>query len=186
MNDSDKKALLNLARESIDSYFSSSEPNISQIKHLNAKEGVFVTLHKNSNLRGCIGFIESDKPLFKSIINAARSAAFQDNRFSPVSKDELPNLHIEISVLSIPRIILVNSPDEYLNKITIGADGLILRHKKGYSGLLLPQVATEWNFTITAFLEALSEKSGLPKNAWQTGDVNLYKFQAEIFSEEKS
>lgn len=182
MEEQDQKALLKLARESIETYFKHSEPDTSNVLHLNKKQGVFVTLHKQGDLRGCIGYIETEKPLFQSVIGAARAAAFSDSRFPVVMPDELRNIHIEISVLTIPETIDVNSPEEYKEKIKLGEDGLIIRNAMT-SGLLLPQVATEKHFTVVQFLNALCQKAGLSFNAWEDLNNEILSFQAKIFSE---
>lgn len=184
MDDKDKKLLLKLARESIESYFKNQEPNINEVLHLNRDRGVFVTLHKQGRLRGCVGYPEPVMPLFKAVVDAARSAAFKDNRFPPLTKDEIRHIKIEISVLTPPEFIKVDDFEEYKQKIELGKDGLILRGSHN-SGLLLPQVATENNFTWEQFLNALSQKAGLGFSAWQDLDNQIFKFQAQIFLEEK-
>lgn len=182
MDESDKHLLLELAREAIDTNYRKEEPDINDYLHLDGKKGVFVTLHKHEILRGCIGFIESDLPLYKSIIEAARSAAFNDTRFPAVTKDELRTIKIEVSVLTKPELIEVDDSDDYKRKINLGEDGLIIRGEDN-SGLLLPQVAVENNFTVVQFLNALSQKAGMSFNAWGKPENEIYKFQAEIFSE---
>ena len=100
-----------------------------------------------------------------------------------LTKDELKSIHIELSVLTVPQLIEIDDSDDYKKKIVIGEDGLIIKSKRG-SGLLLPQVATDYNFTSVQFLNALCQKAGLPFHAWQDIDnCEIYKFQAEIFSE---
>ena len=181
----DRKKLLKLARESIETYFSKEEVKVSEeIKEKYSKDqGVFVTLNKKSGaLRGCIGYPEPVMPLYEAIISAARAAAFEDPRFEPLRKGELNNIVIEISVLTIPQLIDVNHPLEYLEKIKIGEDGLIIRGLLG-SGLLLPQVFTEYKATPQMALEMLCEKAGLPRDAWHDISNKIYKFQAEVFSE---
>jgi AmmeMemoRadiSam system protein A len=182
MHAEDKKALLVLARESIRTYFLDDEPDVSDVKHLDKKQGVFVTLTENKELRGCIGFPQAIMPLYKAIIEAARSAAFADPRFPILIEEELPDIEIEISVLTEPELIKVESPEQYLKEIKLGEDGLILRSIYG-SGLLLPQVATEHGMTTSQFLNALSQKAGLTFDAWKDLKNQIFKFQAEVFSE---
>jgi len=184
MNDQDKKLLLELARESIKTYFSGTEPDVSKAKHLNKKQGVFVTLHKKKDLRGCIGFPHPTHALYHAVVEAARSAAFGDPRFPPVIEDEFKDIDIEISVLTVPELIEVKKPEEYLKKIKIGEDGLILKGDEG-SGLLLPQVAPEQGWNVTEFLNGLSQKAGYMHEAWKNLDFKIYRFQAIIFSEKK-
>ncbi|MBC8494605.1 AmmeMemoRadiSam system protein A [archaeon] len=182
MEDKDKQLLLELAKEAIVTRFKNEEPDINDVLHLDKIQGAFVTLHKNKQLRGCIGFPEGVMPLYKTIIEAARSAAFGDPRFPVVTKDEMRNIHIEISVLTVPKLIEVNDSEDYNREIKIGKDGLIIR-SNGRSGLLLPQVATENHFTVGQFLNCLCQKAGLSFSAWENLDNHIYKFQAEIFSE---
>ncbi|MBC8500992.1 MAG: AmmeMemoRadiSam system protein A [Nanoarchaeota archaeon] len=182
MNEEDKKLLLKLAREAIVTHFKRQEPNINDVMHLNEEQGVFVTLHKNKQLRGCIGFPEPIMSLYKAVIEAAREAAFGDPRFPLLTKDELRDVEIEISVITVPELIKVNDSTEYTKNISIGRNGLIIRSVHG-SGLLLPQVAIEHNFTVGQFLNCLCQKAGLPFSAWEDLNNQIYKFQAEVFSE---
>lgn len=183
MDETEKKLLLELARESIYSEIDNEEPSFEEYKHLNEKKGCFVTLYKNRKLRGCIGFTEPIHPLYKLVSEAARAAAFSDPRFPPVRKEEIPKLTIEISILTEPKPIKVEKPDDYTREIVIGRDGLIMRGKYG-SGLLLPQVAVDHNMTVQQFLNAVSQKAGLSFNSWQDIQNNkIYRFQAEIIKE---
>jgi len=182
MNIEDKTSLLKLARDSIKSYFSKLEVDISKVEKFSEKQGVFVTLEKNNELRGCIGYPEPVLSLYKAIIEAAHSAAFSDPRFKPLEESEINELQIEISVLTIPKEIRVKKPEEYLKKIKIGEDGLIIRSRYG-SGLLLPQVFVEYKCNVEQALQMLCQKAGLPLGAWKDLDNFIYKFQAEIFNE---
>lgn len=176
--------LINLARLSINSNFGRLNDlaiDMQDREFLEKKQGVFVTLTKKGNLRGCIGFTEPDFPLGVSVLRAARSAAFEDPRFKPVEVDELSDLKIEITVLTLPREIKVESQED-LDKIEIGQDGLIIQYKTK-EGLLLPQVATEYNWTAEEFLEQTCLKAGLKKNAWLEPGTKIYKFQGQVFSE---
>jgi AmmeMemoRadiSam system protein A len=188
MEKEDKIKLLELARESIRTAFENQDPNINGVAHLNKNQGVFVTIHKQKELRGCIGYPEPIMPLYKAVIEAARNAAFNDPRFPRMTKDELREIEIEISVLSVPEIIKVEYPEEYPKKIEIGKDGLIIRTAEA-SGLLLPQVATEQDWTAAQFLNAVCQKAGLPFRTWQEEDqennCRIFKFQAEIFNEKE-
>ena len=177
----DKTSLLKLARDSIETFFSGKEPNTEKVKKFSEKQGVFVTLKKNGHLRGCIGYPEPYFPLNLAIINSARAAAFEDHRFAPVEKSELNDIKIELSVLTVPELIEVKKPEEYLKKIKIGEDGLIIRGSR--SGLLLPQVFVEYKSTPKTALEMVCEKAGLRNNAWQDLRNKIYRFQAEIFHE---
>lgn len=174
--------LLRLARDSIESYFSGKELNLeSYKKEFSEKRGIFVTLHKNKELRGCIGFPYPFLPLSDAVFQASRASAFDDPRFEPLGKEELKEIKIEISVLSVPEEIKCKK-DEIIKEIKIGEDGLIVQFR-AKSGLLLPQVATEYNWNSLEFLEACCEKAGLNKNAWKEKDCSVFKFQAQIFCE---
>lgn len=185
----DGKKLLKLARDSITSYFSGKDKkkidlaSFSSDSKFNQKQGVFVTLHKDGDLRGCIGFPYPTFPLYKAIFDAARAAAFEDPRFDPVEESEMKDITMEISVLTVPEDIKVKSAEEYINKIKIGEDGLIIKHGYG-SGLLLPQVFTEYKSTPKSALEMVCQKAGLEKNAWKEKSSKISKFQAQIFTEE--
>jgi len=174
--------LLKLARSSIESYFSGKEIDFKEEKaEFKEKQGVFVTLHKNKELRGCIGFPYPFLPLSEAVFQAARAAAFDDPRFPPLDKKELKDIKIEISVLSIPSEIKCKK-EKVPEEIKIGKDGLIIQ-SYGNSGLLLPQVATEWKWDEKEFLENCCQKAGLEKDAWLEDNCKIFKFQAQIFSE---
>lgn len=169
------RQLVKLARSSI-----FSEP--IHTDSFEDQQGVFVTLssYPSKKLRGCIGFVEPIISLRSAVIKAARAAAFEDPRFPPLSKKE--NFTVEISVLSVPELIKVKSPEDYLKNIRIGKDGLIVHHGM-HSGLLLPQVFPEWNADERKALEMTCDKAGLPKDAWKDKLCKVYKFHAQIFSE---
>jgi uncharacterized protein (TIGR00296 family) len=176
------KQLLMLARKSIESYFSKEKIDLSKYEDFNKKQGVFVTLNKNQELRGCIGFPYPTKKLFQAVFDAARAAAFEDPRFPTVEENELKDINIEISVLTVPEEITSEKPEDIPDQIKIGEDGLILKSPLT-SGLLLPQVFTEYNCTQEQALEMTCQKAGLPKNAWQDNSIQILKFQAQIFKE---
>lgn len=180
----DGKELIKLARQSINSYFSGSDLEISENikKKFSTKQGVFVTLNLNNELKGCIGFPEPVMPLYNAIIEAAKPAAFSDPRFMPLSKDEFKDVKVELSVLTVPELINVKESKEYLDKIKVGEDGLIIRSEFG-SGLLLPQVFTEYNCDVAKALEMTCQKANLSSDAWKELDNKIYKFQAQIFKE---
>uniref|UniRef100_A0A7C4Y5T2 MEMO1 family protein ENV67_06150 n=1 Tax=candidate division WOR-3 bacterium TaxID=2052148 RepID=A0A7C4Y5T2_UNCW3 len=176
LNDEEKKTLLNIARKTIEEYITSGKIPDFDVKDekLKVMTGVFVTLKKKGELRGCIGLIKGIKPLYLGVRDMAIAAATEDPRFFPVRKDELKDIEIEISVLT--PFQKVKDPEE----IVVGKDGLYI--VKGiYSGLLLPQVPVEWGWDRKTFLEQVCYKAGLPKDAWKNAE--LYKFQALVFSE---
>ena len=129
-------------------------------------------------LRGCIGYIHALKQLDETIIEMAQAAAFRDPRFPPVTKDEFDDLEIEISVLTPIREI------EDINEIEVGKHGIIIE-RGGYSGLLLPQVATDYGWDRETFLEHTCNKAGLPTDAWKQEGTKIKIFSADIFHEEK-
>jgi hypothetical protein len=182
LSSQEKKILLTAARESIRSIF--SEANIPAIDYkrypnLKLKAGAFVTLKIKHELRGCIGYITSDQPLFDTVCEVARHAAVQDPRFPPLTAKEFISVDLEISVLSPMKKI-----SDY-SEIKIGEHGLLV--EEGYNrGLLLPQVATENNFTVEQFLKSICLKAGLPSDLWQKKTLNLKVFTALVFHEERS
>jgi len=177
LNDASREELLKIARSSIEEYLDSgsipkSKPQNSELLK---NSGAFVTLEKAGNLRGCIGYIQPIMPLYETVSRAAIAAATQDTRFTPVSKEELKQIKIDISVLSPLKRI------EDVSEIEVGKHGLIIR-KRGYSGLLLPQVATEEGWDRMTFLQHTCLKAGLPTDAWKE-NADIYVFTADVFSE---
>jgi AmmeMemoRadiSam system protein A len=135
--------------------------------------GAFVTLKKHGQLRGCIGFIEPVLPLHQAVMQASVYAACRDSRFKPVTRDELEDIDIEISVLTPLKKI------SHPSMIMVGKHGLVIA-RDGKRGILLPQVAVEQNWTRQTFLERACLKAGLPKNAWHTG-ADIFVFEAIVF-----
>ena len=174
----DKRLLLDIARETIVVTLNKaplpplpdSLPDVLQ-----QIRGAFVTLNKGRNLRGCIGTFRSDRPLVEVVRDMAISAALHDPRFPRVTAEELKEIDIEISALS--PLIPVSDPDT----IEVGRDGLYVT-RGYYSGVLLPQVATEYGWTREEFLAQTCIKAGLPSDAWLKG-ATIERFTAEVFSE---
>jgi AmmeMemoRadiSam system protein A len=137
--------------------------------------GAFVTLSRQGELRGCIGHIDADKPLWQVVQQMALAAALDDPRFMPLQADELDDLEIEISVLS-PLIPLDPAQVQHIQP---GVHGLLIS-KHGRRGLLLPQVATEHGWGRERFLDAVCEKAGLPPGSWRHGAA-LQAFTAQVF-----
>jgi AmmeMemoRadiSam system protein A len=176
-----QQKLLQIARETIESYIRFRKvPEISvEEPELLQQAGAFVTIKKHDRLRGCIGHVEGIKPLYETIVEMAIAASTQDPRFSPVTEDELADLHLEISVMTPLRRI--ENPEE----IQVGVHGILLR--RGFrTGLLLPQVATEHVWDRTTFLEHTCLKAGLLKNEWNDPKTEIYVFSAQVFHEEKT
>ena len=179
LNKKQQQELLNIARASVENYIcsgSATEFNIGD-DLLKARQGAFVTLHKDGKLRGCIGqIIPSKKPLWQVVHDMAIAAAIKDNRFSPVSAEDLEKLKYEISVLSVPRKI------NNWQDIELGKHGVIIR--KGLrSGVFLPQVADETGWSKEEFLSQLcSQKAGLAQDCYKK-NVELKIFTAHGFGE---
>lgn len=147
------------------------------------KRGVFVTLNKRSDtkeLRGCIGRPYPVMPLGEAIIASAVNAALEDPRFDPVRKEELNDIVIEVTVLTVPKLIKAK-PRDIPEKIMVGRDGLIVATERS-QGLLLPQVAVEHNFDAVEFLCQTCMKAGLMPDAWLTG-ARVFSFEGQIFEE---
>ncbi len=151
------------------------------------ERGVFVTLNvagaSEQRLRGCIGFPYPVKKLGDAIQEAAVAAATEDPRFPPVSPDELDSILVEVSVLTHPEDLVAPRHD-LPSKVRIGEDGLIVS-RSYLSGLLLPQVATEFGMDSTEFLSQTCLKAGLPPDAWLDEKTRVQVFQAEVFGERK-
>ena len=139
--------------------------------------GVFVTLKKLGRLRGCMGTLDASQPLAEAVQYAARVAALSDPRFSPVALSELPDVSVEVSILSNPW------PMQSIDDLQIGTHGIVVR--KGLQrGLFLPQVASEHQLDKHTFLSrCCAEKAGLTPDAWQDPDTEVLLFTAEIFNE---
>lgn len=141
---------------------------------LKSPAGAFVSLHKKGLLRGCIGYIQATRPLYRTVMEAAEAAALHDPRFPPLQPAELPEVELEISVLSPFRAI---RPEE----IQVGAHGLMITQDRA-RGLLLPQVALDHHWDRERFLEETCRKAELPSDAWRRG-ATVEAFTAEVFSE---
>jgi uncharacterized protein len=177
--------LLNLARTAIETYILKGqvlkvpEPPSARLKD---KMGVFVTLNEKGELRGCIGYPEPVKPLLNALIEVAIGAATGDPRFAPLNSHELEDIHVEVSVLTSPKLIVADKPSKYLEKIEIGRDGLII--ERGiFRGLLLPQVPVEWGWDKEKFLANTCMKAGMSPDCWLQEGVKIYSFQSQIFNE---
>jgi AmmeMemoRadiSam system protein A len=176
------KKLLKLARRSIETTFSNRELSFDEEKkEFREKLGVFVTLTLGGELRGCIGFPYATLPLAQAVVEAARAAAFHDPRFLPLKEEEMSDVRIEISVLTEPKEIK-SEGQEILKEIKVGEDGLIVKYEDS-SGLLLPQVASEFKWNALQFIEATCNKAGLPDKSWLKPKCCILKFQAQVFKE---
>jgi uncharacterized protein len=181
------RTAVRLARESIEAVVSgSTEPRTPKEDPFPQLRGVFVTINRaepsQERLRGCIGFPYPVKPLGVAIREAAMAAATEDPRFPPVSKAELGSLVVEVSILTPPKPLDIPSRRELPSKVRIGTDGLIIS-RFGMSGLLLPQVATEFGMDQVEFLSQACMKAGLPPDSWLDKETEVQAFQAEVFAE---
>jgi uncharacterized protein (TIGR00296 family) len=184
------KFLIKLARNAVNEKLERGktiQPPKETPKKLFEQCGVFVTIstpsHGEKELRGCIGYPYPTSPLVEAVIDSAINASTQDPRFEPMSLKELSKVVFEVSVLTPPEHVEVKNPKEYLSKIKVGEDGLIVE-KGFYRGLLLPQVPIEWGWCEEEFLCQCCVKAGVTPDSWLTKDAKIYKFKAIIFEEE--
>ena len=181
------QTLVQLARQTIGERLRQNvEMADSTEKELEAPEfqqhrGTFVTLHKNGQLRGCIGSLTATEPLADSVRHNAINAAFRDPRFPPLSGEELAEVDIEVSILSEPQPLAYEDGNDLISKLRVNVDGVILR-KGSYSATFLPQV---WQQLPNPkdFLSHLCRKAGLPPDAWQTSKLEISTYQVEYFEE---
>jgi AmmeMemoRadiSam system protein A len=167
--------LLRLAHDSIVSAFDRRDlPIDAPTPRFAELRGAFTSIYLHSQLRGCVGYVLPTFSLYRTVTETARAAAFNDTRFQSITKDEAPNLEIELSILSAPQPI---QPEA----IEIGRHGLIVG-QHGHRGLLLPQVPIEHHWDRITFLEQTCRKAGLPSDAWQKG-ASLQAFTAEVFGD---
>jgi AmmeMemoRadiSam system protein A len=178
VSEADKKRLLELARASIRAHLTGEAvPSLAGASPLLGEHrGVFVSLHRRGQLRGCIGYLEAVKPLGQSVVEMAAAAAFHDPRFRPLGQGELADLDVEISVLTPMQRL------DRVENIEVGKHGLYIE-KGPCRGLLLPQVAVEYRWDRTKFLEQTCCKAGLPAQAWKDPDTRIFTFTADIFSD---
>ena len=186
LSDSDGVLLVKAARRAVTELLSNGnriklESDLEEKFSFNS--GVFVTLNNPDGLRGCIGFPMPEKKLSHAIIEGAIAAATEDPRFPSVKTNELNDIVFEVTVLTPPVEIDVSDPTEYLEKIKVGRDGLIIKHTFS-SGLLLPQVPVEYGWNVEEFLQHTCEKAGLARDTWKNESVKIEKFEGIIFKEE--
>jgi len=175
-----RRRLLTIAREAIAAVLDGRRPQIDPAELddvLRKPAGAFVSLHdKDGDLRGCIGSIVPVAPLCQAVVSSAVNAAFRDPRFFPLTKEELANVELEISVMGPIEVVRDTA------EIEVGRDGLIVTKGRN-SGLLLPQVATDYGWDLESFLRHTCTKAGLPADAWRSPDSRIERFSAEVFSE---
>ncbi len=177
INISDRNFLLEIARNAIADHITQQETGsiTGYPGSLNYKQGAFVTIRIMGELRGCIGTMETDQIIPEVIRHLSIQAAFRDWRFPPLSKSELPQLEIEISLLTPARKI-----DSHKN-IILGRDGIIIK-KWGHSAVFLPHVATDQGWSLKQTLAHLCIKAGLSSDDWKK-EAQFFTFQAQVFSD---
>ena len=178
LEDSDKIELLKLARKTLEAYLHNQEIPDSTIlqEALLEQKRAFVSLHQNKELRGCIGLLNPDRELYKIVRHCVLSAAAKDIRFKPVTQGELKELDIEISVLTPFHRI------HSIEEVEVGKHGIYIV-QGSFRGLLLPQVATQYHWDRTTFVEQTCRKAGLNASAWKDSRTSIHIFEAEVFSE---
>ena len=186
LSDSDGVILVKTARNAVTEFLSNGnrmklESELEEKFSFNS--GVFVTLNNPNGLRGCIGFPMPEKKLSHAIIEGAIAAATEDPRIPSVKTNELNDIVFEVTVLTPPVEIDVSDPMEYLKKIKVGRDGLIIKHSFS-SGLLLPQVPIEYGWNTEESLQHTCEKAGLARDTWKNESGKIEKFEGIIFKEE--
>ena len=185
LSDQDGEILVKIARNAVAEYLKArkrinlQEDNKSRFDY---NSGVFVTLNKEDNLRGCIGFPTPERKLYQSIVDAAIASATEDPRFPQVRYEELNEITFEVTILTPPVEIKVDNPSEYPSKIKVGRDGLIVKWEFG-SGLLLPQVPVEYGWHEEEFLNNTCMKAGAPQDYWKRKSTMVLKFEGIIFKE---
>ena len=186
ITDSDGEILVSTARKIVTEFLSTGRKLTlgEDIKtKISFDAGIFVTLNKKNDLRGCIGFPLPQK-LSQALPHAAIAAATEDPRFSPVERSELADITFEVTILTPPAEIKIGDPARLPSVIKVGRDGLII--KQGYrSGLLLPQVPVEYGWNEEEFLDHTCQKAGLSSGCWKEKNARVFSFEGIIFKEEK-
>jgi hypothetical protein len=185
--DTDGELAVRIARETVESHVSRAKPPATKVPDtFDEKYGVFVTLttHPGDKLRGCIGYPEPLVPLIEALRDSAIGACARDPRFRPVRPEELAHIKIEVSLLTPPQEITVIKAVDMPSDVRVGTDGLIVQ-KAWARGLLLPQVPVELGWGAEEFLSQTCVKAGLMPDAWLEKGTKVFKFQAEVFSEDE-
>lgn len=186
MKKSDRQRLLQIARRAIEKYLQKGEVLKMEKDDLplsfQEKNGVFVTLWENQELRGCIGSLESDKPVYENVIDNSLASALFDSRFTPLKAEEMNEVKIEISILSpLRQMRRFEHARDLLNYLQKHQSGLLIK-KGGRQATFLPQVWEELPAP-ASFLSRLCEKAGLDAREWEKMDLEIYQYEAEVFKE---
>ncbi len=184
LTEEQQEEVLQYARKNIESFVRDREKiDIDNSDYLDQERGLFVTIKtKDGKLRGCIGRPYPNQTLKEALVDASASAT-RDPRFPPLSQEELDDIEIEVTVLTEPEEIEVNSLEQARGKIEIGKHGLIIKGNRS-SGLLLPQVPVDNDMNLREFLDHTCRKAGLPPGSWKKEDVDVLKFQGQVFTED--
>jgi AmmeMemoRadiSam system protein A len=181
----ERTMLLDLARKTVREVVTGERGSQVDATLLPAKfresKGCFVTLTEDGRLRGCIGHIVAQAPLYAAVIENARNAAVRDHRFEPVRPDELGRIRIELSVLTEPEPLEFKSPQDLLEKLQPGKDGVVL-NLAGRTATYLPQV---WEHFPAKedFMNSLAEKAGCAADAWRDPDAKVSTYRVEAWQE---
>ncbi|MBW1895808.1 MAG: AmmeMemoRadiSam system protein A, partial [Deltaproteobacteria bacterium] len=179
-----RAALLRLARSAIEAKLTEGaevqrpdmvSPTLKELR------GCFVTIHKQGQLRGCIGTIEPSYPLIEGVEKNAQNAAFRDQRFKPLRAEELKEIDIEVSVLTVPEALAFTDGEDLKGKLVPNVDGVILS-RGGHRSTFLPQVWAQLPDK-EQFLQRLCIKGGMSAQAWQNPETKVQVYQAEVFGE---
>ncbi|MDD5760596.1 MAG: AmmeMemoRadiSam system protein A [Candidatus Pacebacteria bacterium] len=186
MNQKNKEYLLQLSRRTLEKYFQNKE--ILMIEEdelensLKERKGVFVTLWKNQSLRGCIGSLEETKPIFEGVVENTLASALYDPRFPPLSKEELKDVKIEISIIEpLKKLPDFKKEEDLLNYLEKNKPGLLIK-KGAFQATFLPQVWEELKDP-ELFLSRLCQKAGLAPDEWKNKDLKMYEYEADVFKE---
>jgi len=185
LSDNDGEILVKTARFAVTEYLMTGKRIALQEdfkSRFSYNSGVFVTLNKANDLRGCIGFTTPEKKLYQSLVDASIASATEDPRFPHVKYEELNDISFEVTVLTPPIEVKVENTLDYPSKIKVGRDGLIVKWEFG-SGLLLPQVPIECGWNEEEFLNHTCEKAGAPQDCWKRKEAKILRFEGIIFKE---
>jgi hypothetical protein len=185
LSDNDGEILVKTARSAVTEYLMTRKKILLQEdfkSRFSYNSGVFVTLNKTNELRGCIGFPTPEKKLYQSLVDASIASATEDPRFPHVKYEELNDISFEVTILTPPIEVKVENTLDYPSKIKVGRDGLIVRWEFG-SGLLLPQVPIEWGWNEEEFLNHACEKAGAPHDCWKRKETRILRFEGIVFKE---
>ena len=185
LSDNDGEILVKTARSAVTEYLKTRKKILLQEdfkSRFSYDSGVFVTLNKANELRGCVGFSTPEKKLYQSLVDAAIASATEDPRFPHVKYEELNDISFEVTILTPPIEVKVENTVDYPSKIKVGRDGLVVKWEFG-SGLLLPQVPIEWGWNEEEFLNHTCEKAGAPHDCWKRKETRILRLEGIVIKE---